>query len=256
MVCAMMKDTFFQWLLDTFTLNKRRDYILKPLAVLLTFLVMFTSVAVLVPGQDPSTLPGAILTAAVVQMPFTTVAFALLNYTDRMQRQLADLAMTDVLTGLPNRRAFVARAALAQTRGELGFVMIIDADHFKRINDSYGHAVGDRCLQAIAKRLNDVLRPEDIIGRIGGEEFGAFMPFCTMEEIDLIGERLCGAILINLPEVRDPVRLTLSVGAAETQPYELIESALSRADAALYAAKAGGRARLVVWTRSVMDRVA
>lgn len=252
----MMKHAIFQWLMRIFALEKRRDYVLKPLAVLLVFVALYSVVHILLLGHDLSTLPGSVLTAAVVQLPFTTIAFAMMTYMDRMQAQLAELAMTDVLTGLPNRRAFVARAGRAQLNGESGFVLIIDADHFKRINDTYGHAVGDRCLQAIAKRLNDVRRPEDIIGRIGGEEFGAFMPFCTMEEIDRIGGQLCGAILINLPEERDPLRLTLSVGAAETHPQEMIEAALSRADEALYAAKAGGRARLVVWSRSAMDRVA
>lgn len=252
----MIKHALFQWLLRLFALNQRRDYVLKPLAVLVIFVVMFAIVAVVALGQSLATLPGAIQTAALVQLPFTTLAFAMITYMDRMQSQLADLAMTDVLTGLPNRRAFVARAGRAQSNGDAGFVLIIDADHFKRINDTYGHAVGDRCLQSIAKRLNDVRRPEDIVGRIGGEEFGAFMPYCTMEEIHRIGGRLCGAILINLPEERDPLRLTLSVGAAETHPQEMIEAALSRADEALYAAKAGGRARLVVWSRSAMDRVA
>ena len=252
----MLRHTFFQWLLRAFALNTRRDYILKPLAVLGVFVVLFASVELCLLGQDPASLPGSLLTAALVQFPFTTLAFAMITYMDRMQTQLAELAMTDVLTGLPNRRAFVARAGRAHANGDSGFVLIIDADHFKRINDTYGHAVGDRCLQAIAKRLNDVRRAEDIIGRIGGEEFGAFMPFCTMEEINRIGPRLCGAILINLPEERDPLRLTLSVGAAETHPHEVIEAALSRADEALYAAKAGGRGRLVVWSRSAMDRVA
>ena len=252
----MMKHSVFQWLMRAFALNKRRDYVLKPLVVLCVFLTLFTLVDVLVLGAEIASLPTAVMTAAVVQLPFTTLAFAMVAYMDRMQTQLADLAMTDVLTGLPNRRAFVARAGRAYTAGDTGFVLIIDADHFKRINDTYGHAVGDRCLQAIAKRINDVRRPEDIIGRIGGEEFGAFMPYCTMEEMHRIGGRLCGAIMINLPEERDPLRLTLSVGAAETHPHEVIEAALSRADEALYAAKAGGRARLVIWSRSAMDQVA
>lgn len=252
----MMKHALFQWLLRAFALNKRRDYVLKPLAVLVVFIALYSLVDILVLGQDLASLPASILTASLVQLPFTTLAFAMMTYMDRMQSQLAELAMTDVLTGLPNRRAFVARAGRAHAAGDSGFVLIIDADHFKRINDTYGHAVGDRCLQAIAKRINDVRRPEDIIGRIGGEEFGAFMPYCTMEEIDRIGGRLCGAILINLPDERDPLRLTLSVGAAETHPHEVIEAALSRADEALYAAKAAGRARLVVWSRSAMDRVA
>ncbi len=246
----------FQWLLRVFALNRRRDYVLKPIAVLTIFVILFIAVSVLLLGQNWRSLPASIATAAVVQFPFTTLAFAMVTYMDRMQSDLADLAMTDMLTGLPNRRSFVVKAGQAQAKGEVGFVLIIDADHFKRINDTFGHAVGDRCLQAIANRMNDVRRPEDLIGRIGGEEFGAFLPFCTMEEVHRIGGRLCGAILINLPEERDPLRLTLSVGAAETKPFEMIEAAVSRADEALYAAKSGGRARLVVWSRSAMDKVA
>ncbi len=256
MVTPMMKHTIFQGLLRTFALNKRRDYIVKPLIVIVLFLVLYALIAVLVLHQGWQDLPASLLTAALVQLPFTAIAFGMLTYMDRIHAQLADLAMTDMLTGLPNRRAFVAQAGRAQAKGETGFVLIIDADHFKRINDTYGHAVGDRCLQAIAKRLNDVRRAEDLVGRIGGEEFGAFMPYCTLEEITRIGGRMCSTIMINLPEERDPLRLTLSVGAAETKPHEMIEAALSRADEALYAAKAGGRARLVVWSRSVMDRVA
>ena len=252
----MLKHDINQWLLRVFVLNTRRDYLLKPLAAVTVFIILFTFVDVLVLRQGIAGLPWSVLTVAVVQFPFTTLAFGMMTHMHRMQTQLAELAMTDVLTGLPNRRAFVARASRAHAAGDAGFVLIIDADHFKRINDTYGHGVGDRCLQAIAKRINDIRRPEDIIGRIGGEEFGAFMPYCTMEEINTIGGRLCNAILINLPEERDPLRLTLSVGAAETQPHELIEVALSRADEALYAAKTSGRARLVVWSRRAIDKVA
>lgn len=256
MVAPMMKHTFMEWMLRTFALERRRDYIVKPLVMLCVFAVLYTLAGVLLLKYDWRALLAALFTAVLVQLPFIGIGFALVSYMGRVQEQLADLALTDMLTGLPNRRAFVAQAGQAQADGAAGFVLIIDADHFKRINDTWGHAVGDRCLQAIAKRLNDVRRAEDLVGRIGGEEFGAYMPYCTMEEIHQIGGRLCGAIMINLPEERDPLRLTLSVGAAETQPHEMIEAALSRADEALYAAKAAGRARLVVWSRRAMDRVA
>lgn len=256
MVGPMMKHRIFHWLLRAFALGRPRDYWVKPLAVTAVLLGLFALLALFGFGQDMATLPAAMSTVALVQLPFTALAFAMVTYMDRVQTQLAALAMTDVLTGLPNRRAFVAQAGRAQANGEAGFVLIIDADHFKRINDTYGHAVGDRCLQAIAKRLNDVRRADDLIGRIGGEEFGAFMPLCTMAELRRISGQLCHAILINLPEERDPLRLTLSVGAAETRPLEMIEAALSRADEALYLAKAEGRARLVVWSKAVTDRVA
>ena len=252
----MMKHTIMEWMLRTFALERRRDYIVKPLIMLIVFAILYTVAGVLLLKHDWRELLASLFTAVLVQLPFIGIGFTLVSYMGRVQEQLADLALTDMLTGLPNRRAFVAQAGRAQADGAAGFVLIIDADHFKRINDTWGHAVGDRCLQAIAKRLNDVRRAEDLVGRIGGEEFGAYMPYCTMEEIHQIGGRLCGAIMINLPEERDPLRLTLSVGAAETQPYEMIEAALSRADQALYAAKAAGRARLVVWSRRAMDRVA
>jgi diguanylate cyclase len=256
MLGPMTKDTLFLWLFRVFALNQRRDYVIKPLGVTTAFLAMYSAVMLLILRQPLASLPGLVLTAGLVQLPFTALAFTMLTYMNRMQIHLAELAMTDVLTGLPNRRAFVAQAGRAQAGGHAGFMLIIDADHFKRINDTYGHAVGDRCLQAIAKRLNDVRRPEDLIGRIGGEEFGAYLPYCTMQEIDQLGKKLCNAILINLPDLPVPLRLTMSVGAAETRPDEMIEAALSRADEALYAAKASGRARLIVWTRSAALDVA
>jgi diguanylate cyclase len=245
MVGPMMKHALFQRLLRAFSLNTAWDYVLKPLAVLGIFIALFGAVAVLILQVPIKSLPASFLTGALVQLPFNTLAFAMVTYMDRMQTHLAEPAMTDVLTGLQNRRSLVAKAGGVRSSGQSGFVLIIDANHFKRINDTYGHAVGDSCLQAIAKRLNDVRRPENPIGRIGGKEFGAFMLYCSMQEIDLIGRKLCNAIRINLLDERVPQRLTLSVGVATTQVGDTLEHAMRRADELMYKAKLSGRGAMV-----------
>ena len=138
----------------------------------------------------------------------------------------------------------------------MGFLLILDADHFKRVNDTYGHAVGDECLKAIAERLREISRPNDVYGRIGGEEFGAFLPYTTAAELRTIGMGLCKGIHIDVPGLDQPLRLTMSVGATETHEDENVASALQRADEALYVAKSTGRAKMVTWTKSMADKIA
>ncbi len=151
----------------------------------------------------------------------------------RLQKQLVALANTDMLTGLPNRRAFVAQT-LERLAEELpGYVLIIDADHFKRINDTYGHAVGDLCLQAIASRLRGVTRPEDVIGRIGGEEFGIYVRR-SQTMLSRLGDAICAEIQVDDPSVTTPLHLTLSIGAAACFGSDSLDLTMRRADLALY----------------------
>jgi diguanylate cyclase (GGDEF)-like protein len=122
----------------------------------------------------------------------------------------------------------------------------LDADHFKRINDQWGHAAGDACLSAIAERLRACLRPGDLVGRLGGEEFAVFLPSVTAEDAVRVGERLCQAVAVEAEGIEDGLTVTLSAGAAlGGRPFDQL---MRQADAALYQAKAQGRARLVVWT--------
>jgi len=167
-------------------------------------------------------------------------------------RKLRELTVTDALTGVFNRRHFdevlrheVKRAA--RSNDWLG-LMILDADHFKSVNDTWGHQTGDVCLQTIARVLRDqVSRECDVVARFGGEEFCLVLPSTDPEGVQLIAERVRAALeqtVINGP--REPFRITASIGAVCVIPTDLDDGLrlLSTADAALYMAKAGGRNRV------------
>ncbi|WP_448208640.1 diguanylate cyclase [Azospirillum sp. sgz302134] len=168
-----------------------------------------------------------------------------------MEAHLARLATTDPLTGLANRTQFFARAEAeiqraARYRRPLSILMV-DLDHFKRINDTYGHEVGDRALQAFAALCKRTLRQQDCAARLGGEEFAALLPETDGPGALLVAERLRAAVEeMRLENAPLTLRLTASIGLSEVQPGETgPDAALSRADRALYAAKRAGRNRVV-----------
>jgi two-component system cell cycle response regulator len=169
---------------------------------------------------------------------------------DTYQRSLA-LALTDGLTGLYNRRYFEAHLestiARARTSGNEVSILMLDLDHFKRINDTHGHAVGDHVLKAVARLLSNGTREVDLVARIGGEEFVVVMPDST-DGIGLkVAERLRRAIASNPVETPPPagaISVTVSVGVAVVEPGESGSEALRRADDALYGAKSQGRNRV------------
>ena len=183
----------------------------------------------------------------ITAAPFVALTFYAIHRSWRLHQRLIALATTDMLTGLMNRRAFVDAAAARIGRDDPGVVLIVDADRFKRINDSFGHAVGDKCLKAIAARLRDVTPPEEIVARIGGEEFGLHLR-SVPSDMPAFERDLCSQIVVDhLTEDGLPLTLTLSGGLAATRPGDTLEAALRRADDALYQAKQDGRARLAVW---------
>ncbi|HLV66465.1 MAG TPA: diguanylate cyclase [Polyangiaceae bacterium] len=157
-------------------------------------------------------------------------------------------AQIDPLTGVLNRRS-LERAMNERCQGRSRFgVLFMDIDHFKSINDLYGHDVGDRVLAVIAGSLRSALRPEDTVGRYGGEEFVALIADAGLESARLVAERLRQQIESLTPEERGPERTTLSVGCTVFDPHKRRDSSedlLRRADAALYAAKRSGRNRVV-----------
>jgi diguanylate cyclase (GGDEF)-like protein len=168
--------------------------------------------------------------------------------------RLEALSRTDELTGLNNRRYFME---LATT--ELGRVrrhatplalMMIDADHFKYINDTMGHLCGDRVLAAIGKALRIGIRNYDIAGRYGGEEFALLLPQTRPDDARSVAER-CRQTIASTEVEHDgqSVRVTVSVGIAALPeaPASNIEELVKFADEALYRAKAGGRNQVVVW---------
>jgi diguanylate cyclase (GGDEF)-like protein len=180
------------------------------------------------------------------------LAFAVLAMVKEREehKQRVD-ALTDPLTGLPNRRAlFDAAGKLGDhskhLTGDPVSVLVFDLDHFKRINDTFGHRLGDRVLQLFARILTDKLQSGSIVGRLGGEEFAAVLPGANLESAARTAEAVRATFAASA-EVIDgvPVAGTVSVGAACHDDIDCDLNALFHlADGALYAAKSGGRNRV------------
>ncbi|MDT8878871.1 diguanylate cyclase [Halomonas saccharevitans] len=168
----------------------------------------------------------------------------------REEQRVKKLISTDMLTGVLNRRAFFdygeAVRALAARHGRAVPIAMLDIDHFKRLNDTYGHAAGDLALKAFAATSRDCLRPYDLFARIGGEEFAVMLVDTSPVEARIVLERLRAAVEeIRLDVQGEMLGVTVSLGLAVMPPQGSLELALSRADEALYRAKHKGRNRLV-----------
>lgn len=167
------------------------------------------------------------------------------------QRQLEHLALTDELTGIANRRHFMSVAhyqfAQAQRYRQPLSLIVIDIDHFKGINDRYGHEAGDRVLQALCQNCAGMIRQSDLFGRIGGEEFAIMLPNTDRRAALALGKRL-NALFREIGVDYDTARLafTASLGIATLDKEdEDFEALLRRADRALYTAKQTGRDRTI-----------
>ncbi|GAB6058838.1 GGDEF domain-containing response regulator [Desulfonatronum parangueonense] len=180
----------------------------------------------------------------------------IMDLTDRKQIEdrLRYLATTDELTGLWNRRKFMEllhREIERARRYGHGFTLLmLDIDHFKCINDSFGHAAGDRVLEHLAGMLNSALRTPDVSGRFGGEEFAVILPETGVHGAEVIAERLRNTIAAEQVHVQGgSISYTVSIGAATfASDTSSADDLLKRADDALYKAKQQGRNRLVLAT--------
>jgi len=194
----------------------------------------------------PDQLQSLLLLAGLVVLLFWNLS-TLLMPTERQRNQLLRAARNDALTGLLNRGGFTVLAARQRERcrreNRPASVLLLDLDHFKRVNDRHGHPTGDRLLCAFAELLGASTRPGDLISRHGGEEFCAFLPNTDAAAAMRVAERIRAAFAqLTVPGPGGLVSTTVSIGVAAVRlPDEATESALERADAALYAAKAGGR---------------
>lgn len=168
--------------------------------------------------------------------------------------ELKRLSARDELTGISNRRHFQEMAEMDLSRADRSqqpvSVLLLDLDHFKRINDAYGHAAGDAVLCAVAGAWRHELRCHDVLARIGGEEFAVLLPDCSAPQAELLARRLVAATrkLRPLKGTAEDVAVTVSIGVATrlaNSPTDL-SGLLMAADTALYAAKREGRDRLVV----------
>ena len=182
----------------------------------------------------------------------TQSAIALEN--SRLFTELQDMAMTDALTKIYNRRKFFEIAELEFERSRRYqhplSVIMMDIDHFKLVNDNYGHAAGDVVLKQVAKICQDSMRNVDILARYGGEEFVVMLPETTVDEAQLTAERL-RMLIARTPIMVDQVSLpiTLSFGVVELDSTcKNIEELLDRSDQAMYHSKRHGRNRFTVWS--------
>jgi diguanylate cyclase (GGDEF)-like protein len=166
---------------------------------------------------------------------------------NRLRAALANLARTDELTGLFNRRSFDEALAREHSRHLRGgppmALLLVDIDHFKLVNDSWGHQAGDQTLRQLGALLSEQFRIMDIVGRIGGEEFGVLIPDCAPEQAAARAQELCDTVRTRTREWPHPI--TVSVGVATSQNTKASpEELFALADAGLYAAKAMGRDRI------------
>lgn len=182
--------------------------------------------------------------------PSILVALNDISERKSLEAELVKQASTDSLTGIGNRRHFMTQAESEMIRarrfGRPLSVMMLDVDHFKPINDRFGHAVGDAVLQAIVRRALDSLRASDQIGRLGGEEFAALLPETNLAAAAIVADRL-RQHLAERPLIVSgkAVPCTISIGVAEMREGDVsIDELLHRADEALYKAKESGRNRV------------
>ena len=230
------------------------DWVIKPGLMMALIVLSDILIRRFVFGADYPLWKSAVA-AIGISLPFIIFAFVVLTYMAKLQGKLTSLALTDMLTGLPNRRAFMDQTREAFLRSHSGYLLILDADHFKRINDQYGHAVGDLCLQAIGAHIRAMLDQNDPVGRIGGEEFGVYLQHRSRAALSALGRRLVGPIAVKIAPDQDDLEMTLSVGATDIHHLEPVEAALARADQALYHAKDAGRARMIMEYRARATRL-
>ncbi|MEP7239991.1 MAG: GGDEF domain-containing protein [Devosia sp.] len=232
-------------------------------AVLMTVRVATASVAPFPLGGQPvdSAWLGAFVLLVSIHVAFAAILFFSLTR-ERREAEQRSFAMSDPLTGLLNRRAFgdfAERIDRRRTSGQRSALalLVLDLDHFKSINDRFGHEIGDRMLKAFADTAEQAVRPSDHLFRMGGEEFCFDLPETEADEAIAVAERVRGALeAMEVPGRGGVASTTVSIGVAATRQPVALEILLAAADAAVYEAKARGRNRVVVAEPASILRVA
>lgn len=179
----------------------------------------------------------------------TDATKTILQQVEELTKKLRHQATTDFLTGLGNRRWLTEQVPALQSRAERAHeplsIILFDLDNFKKINDDYGHDVGDNVLMIVGEIVKDCLRPYDLASRIGGEEFCIVLPRTSGDAALKIAERLRAAFQASYLEPLPRGRITCSFGVIQAEPSERLQQLLRRADTALYRAKETGRNRVI-----------
>ncbi len=230
------------------------------LVVLALVLVTRAVVVVLIPIDAQTLLTRNVLgvvpfTAAFMMTLVTSIGYLGIAR-ERSEVELERRASFDPLTNLPNRRTLfdygIRQVALARRHSRPLALLVIDLDHFKSINDRYGHMTGDLALQCFATAGAGELRASDLLARAGGEEFCAILPETDLNGARIVAERIRAALKSrHVGDFHPPLTMTCSIGVAVLHAGELtIDEVFNRADTAMYAAKAAGRDR-VFWASPV-----
>jgi diguanylate cyclase (GGDEF)-like protein len=200
---------------------------------------------------------GAVFLVSLCAVLSVTLGFVYMTM-ERAERRNFELAMKDMLTGLANRRAIAdqlaSTVARAQRQGQYLSVLMLDIDHFKRVNDSYGHQAGDVVLRSVAQALQSRLRAQDQIGRFGGEEFLAILPDTSLDGALVLAEALRAAVEATPTQWgAHSIATTISIGVrgGAITGGDTADGLVAAADAALYRAKQGGRNRVEVGSAAV-----
>lgn len=199
---------------------------------------------------------------AIILLEAIIIFRPLINRVRRYSEEIEEIASHDVLTGVLNRRAFIQHADIELNKAQryqVPFCYIIcDFDHFKRVNDTYGHAVGDEALKHVSRIINKSLRKSDILGRIGGEEFGILLPHTNEKEGLVVANKIRAMVESYAMDFthegeRTELKITTSIGFTLYDAYkdEILEDLYIRADKALYKAKADGRNRVSICKAAV-----
>lgn len=221
-------------------------YTLAFTAFTITVTVASLTIGMLFIAPDlPGYVLGGVIGIGTAISGFITlpISFIILSTLHLQLKTLSEVRATvryDSLTGALNRSAFM-RYAIGNWRGGGAFLMV-DADHFKQINDTYGHAAGDEALKRIADTLVEQVGETGEVGRLGGEEFAIFLPGFTLEQGETLAETVLEAMrLQDLPALRGERRITVSIGVVGCEGNVRIEDVMNLADVLLYQAKHKGR---------------
>lgn len=225
------------------------DYLMKFMMLMLLVNVLNVAQALYFDRGQFMPIRNYIRGATVVAAPFVVLVIWLISSLDNLQSRLSQMVRTDQMTGLLQRHAFMDAVSEAHAAAG-GVFLMLDVDHFKSVNDRFGHIVGDDCLIAVANRIRLLTREGDILGRLGGEEFGVFLIGAADHLAVEIGERLAEGVAIGLSDIARELRVTMSVGAVRGSAAETVQQVYLTADQALYRAKAEGRARLIFFSQA------
>jgi diguanylate cyclase (GGDEF)-like protein len=233
-------------------LQKEESIVFHPLMIGLALLTISTSTDMIDELYNEPAFANTLFEGVFQVVGFSLVLLSLhrwLKHSHSLNTRLHELAYTDSLTGIANRRHFISslEAEIARAKRHSGTLSVIafDIDHFKQVNDIYGHDIGDLTLKHISQQINTQVRNTDLLARIGGEEFMILAPHCDLSNAMLLAEK-CRLTLASNAHPQTG-KMTASFGVTEFNGTESADEILRKADRALYKAKAAGRNRVEIF---------